>query len=85
MRDGELVDHVLGEVNDGNAVLRSQTPSDRLRRGAGDRHAVPVSHRARGIQHQRDVQRPVVGDPGRLERDSGQVLAVVQRMRQDIA
>ena len=85
MRNGELVDHALGEVNDGNAVLRSQALPDRLRRRAGDRYAVPVSHRARGVQHQRDVQRPVVGDPGRLEPDSGQVLAVVQRMRQDIA
>ena len=84
MRDGELVDHVLREVNDGNPVLRSQAPSYRLRRGPGDLHAISVGHGARGVQHQRDVQRSVVGDPGRLEPDSGQVLVVVQRMRQHV-
>ena len=79
------MDHVVGEVHDGNAVARAEALADRLRRLAGDGDAVPVAHRARRVEHERDVERRVVCHPRRLEGNAGEVPVAVERMHRHVA
>ena len=66
-------------------VLRAQALANGLRRRAGDVHPVALAHRARGVEHQRHVERAVVRHLRRLEPDPDEVLALVQRMRHQVA
>ena len=85
MVNREVVNHIAGEVHHRHAVLRAQALANGLRRRARDVDAVPLTHGPRRVQHQRHVERPVVRDFRRLEPDPGQVLALVQRMPDEIA
>ena len=78
---GPVMQDVVGEVDDGDAVLRAEALVDGSGGGPGDVHPVALAHRPGGVQYQGYIQRPVVGGQRRgLESQARQVFAVIQRM-----
>ena len=78
--NGVLVYDVVGEMDDGNAVIGAKALPDALGCRTSDVDAVAICHRAGGVQHQRHVEGPIASQLRSLECDPGQPLAVVQRV-----
>ena len=79
------VEHVGGEVHDGDAVLGAEALPDRFRRCPGDGDTVPPGHRSRGVQHEGHVEGDVVAHVRRLEGHPREVPVPVERVPNEVA
>ena len=85
MLDGKVMNDAICEVYDRYPVAAVEVSPDALGGLSRDVYPVARTHRARGIEHDRNVDLPVlVACLRRLEGDADQALAAIQRMSERV-